>query len=116
MSAVLQDLLRTKAAEAMDLDAYVGLFEQVVAEGRTTGPVQSEDYVAYTKLNLARWRRVQKTMELVPGAVEVLRASAPLTWPAISEPWCGDAAQVVPVLAAMAAQVPGSEPPPGAAR
>jgi hypothetical protein len=109
MSAVLEDLLRTKAAEAMDLEAYVGLFEQVVVEGRTTGPVQTEDYVAYTKLNLARWRRVQKTMELVPGAGEVLRGTAPLTWLVISEPWCGDAAQVVPVLATMAAQMPGSE-------
>ena len=59
MSAGQRDLLRTKAAEAMDLEAYVGLFEQVVVEGRTTGPVQTEDYVAYTKLNLARWRRVQ---------------------------------------------------------
>ena len=49
MSAGQRDLLRTKAAEAMDLDAYVGLFEQVVVEGRTTGPVQTEDYVAYTK-------------------------------------------------------------------
>jgi hypothetical protein len=109
MSAVLEDLLRTKAAEAMDLDAYVGLFEQVVVEGRSTGPVQTEDYVAYTKLNLARWRRVQKTMALLPGAGEVLRGTAPLTWLVISEPWCGDAAQVVPVLATMAAQMPGSE-------
>lgn len=103
------DLLRTKAAEAMDVAAYQRLFEQVVAEGRTTGPVQTADYIAYTKLNLARWRRVQKTMELLPGAMEVLRAAKPLTWLIISEPWCGDAAQVVPVLTAMAAEIPGTQ-------
>jgi hypothetical protein len=48
-------------------------------------------------------------MALLPGAGEVLRGTAPLTWLVISEPWCGDAAQVVPVLATMAAQMPGSE-------
>ncbi len=109
MSTVAEDLLRSKAAEAMDVDAYQRLFEQVVAEGRTTGPVQTADYIAYTKLNLARWRRVQKTMELLPGAVEVLRAAKPHTWLIISEPWCGDAAQVVPILTAMAAEIPGTE-------
>jgi hypothetical protein len=109
MSIVLNDLLRTKALEAMDLDAYVQLFEQVVAEGRTTGPVQTDDYIAYTKLNLARWRRVGKTMELLPEALDVLRASKPLTWLIISEPWCGDAAQVLPVLATMAAHIPGAD-------
>lgn len=109
MSVANEDLLRTKAAEAMDVDAYQRVFEQVVAEGRTTGPVQTEDYIAYTKLNLARWRRVQKTMVLLPEGDEVLRVAVPLTWLILSEPWCGDAAQVVPVLVGMAAHMPGTK-------
>lgn len=109
MSTAEPDLLRSKARQAMDLEAYVRLFEQLVAEGRTTGPVQNEDMVAYTKLNLARWRRVMKTMELVPEAKDMLRGAPALTWLVLTEPWCGDAAQVVPVLAALAHQVPGTE-------
>lgn len=109
MSIVATDLLRSKAGQAMDLDAYVRLFEQLVSEGRTTGPVQNEDMVAYTKLNLARWRRVMKTIDLVPEAKQVLHGAPALTWLVLTEPWCGDAAQVVPVLAALAKQVPGTE-------
>ncbi|HRN37251.1 MAG TPA: hypothetical protein PLL18_10125, partial [Flavobacteriales bacterium] len=45
---------------AMDAGAYRVLFDRLVAEHRTTGPDQSDEMLAYTKLNLARTVRNEK--------------------------------------------------------
>ncbi len=106
MTNTMEGLLQAKAAVGMDLATYAALFEKVVAEERTTGPVQNEELTAYTKLNLARWRRVTKTMKLLPEAEDLLKKAIPQTWLLISETWCGDAAQVSPIIANMAAASP----------
>ena len=41
-------------------------------EGRTTGADQSEEMVAYTKLNLARTVRNEKTVKLLPELRDAL--------------------------------------------
>lgn len=106
MKSTMEGLLQAKAAVGMELHTYAALFEKVVAEGRTTGPVQNEELTAYTKLNLSRWRRVTKTMKLLPEAEVVLQKAVAQTWLLISEAWCGDAAQVTPIIANMAAASP----------
>lgn len=103
MTNTMGELLQAKASAGMDLQSYVALFEKVVAEKRTTGPEQNEELTDYTKLNLSRWRRVTKTMKLLPEAEVLLQKAIPQTWLIISEAWCGDAAQVVPIIANMAA-------------
>ena len=50
--------------KAMTFDEYDSLIDRVVAEGKTTGPNQSEELAQYTKLNQARMRRLFKTSEL----------------------------------------------------
>jgi hypothetical protein len=102
-------ILQAKADVGMSMAGYTALFEQVVQEGRTTGPNQSPDYVAYTKLNLARARRVEKTTKLQPELLDALRNTAPQTWLVLTEAWCGDAAQCVGVLAAAAQAAPEIE-------
>jgi hypothetical protein len=102
-------ILHAKADVGMDLAQYTALFEQVVQQGRTTGANQSPDYVAYTKLNLARSRRVEKTTKLRPELLDALHSTAPQTWLVLTEAWCGDAAQCVGVLAAAAQAAPDIE-------
>ncbi len=88
-------------------ESYRDLVKQVVAEGRTTGPNQSPDYVNYTRLNWARMQRVEKTSGIGPEVAELARGiSRPQTWYVITEAWCGDAAQCVPVIAGIAALNP----------
>lgn len=82
------------------------LLGQLVREGRTTGDDQSEEMVAYTKLNLARTVRNEKTVKLLPEVVEALANVHGMTWLVITEPWCGDSSQVMPVLAMMASAAP----------
>ena len=87
---------------AMSYEQFVYLTEQLLLEGRTTGPDQSESMVGYTRLNDRRMKRLSKTIKLNPSLVKKIEAiRKPLTWLVITEAWCGDAAQSIPVLAKM---------------
>lgn len=83
---------------------YRSLNEQLVAEGRTTGPNQSEAYLEYTRQNLQRMKRNEKVARA--GAQEAANRLQSLTvsyhWLVFTEAWCGDAANLIPVLAQMA--------------
>jgi hypothetical protein len=82
---------------------YMLLMEKVVAENRTTGPKQSEEYAHYTKLNLARMQRLNKTVAVDEELKNLVsQISIPQTWYILTEAWCGDAAQNIPVPAAAA--------------
>jgi hypothetical protein len=99
-------LLLGTAAEGIDYPTYRELVWRVVAEGRTTGPDQSEGLVRYTALNKARMDRNERTVSLLPEAKGVLAALPPMTWLVLTEAWCGDASQSTPVMALMAAAAP----------
>ena len=86
----------------MEPSFFRDLLEQLVKEGRTTGDDQSEEMVAYTKLNLARTVRNEKTVKLLPELREAVAHAPKMTWLVITEPWCGDSSQVLPVLGLIA--------------
>lgn len=82
---------------------YQAFFEKLVAAGKTSGPDQSEMMVNYTKLNWSRAKRIDKTFKSLPITDYFLNAlERKLVFKIITEPWCGDAAQVVPIIAGMA--------------
>ena len=82
---------------------YMLLMELVVMEQRTTGPKQSEELNDYTKLNLHRMQRLNKTVVLSESLkIAIGQIQFPQTWYVLTEAWCGDAAQNIPVLAAIA--------------
>ncbi|HEX8264796.1 MAG TPA: thioredoxin family protein [Pyrinomonadaceae bacterium] len=85
--------------KAMTFDEYDSLIDRVVAEGKTTGPNQSEELAQYTKLNQARMRRLFKTSELNESLLETARnVKANWIWLILTEAWCGDAAQNIPTI------------------
>ena len=82
---------------------YRALADRLIAENKTTGNNQSEEYLQYTRLNIKRMERIEKTMELLPEVKEALpRIKQKQIWVIIGEAWCGDCAQNMPYLAAMA--------------
>jgi hypothetical protein len=90
-------------SKAIDYSTYIALIKELVSEGKTSGPTQTEDLVAYTKLNLQRMERIYKTTEISPELIQVLKnITSPQTWLVITEAWCGDAAQNIPLLAKLA--------------
>lgn len=106
----MSELIKTTIKKGVNYNEYKTLFEQLVADGKTSGPNQSEMYVHYTKLNLSRTNRVEKKLKLSTDTLTALhQAHDPQYWILITEPWCGDAAQSVPVIHAMAEANPNVE-------
>lgn len=82
---------------------YRDMTDKLLSEGKTTGPDQSEAMIEYTKLNNVRMKRIEKTTEIneqIHNSVSAIEKKQ--LWLVISEPWCGDAANIVPVLALIA--------------
>jgi hypothetical protein len=85
--------------KAFTFDEYVELIDRLLLEGKTTGPVQSDEMLHYARLNRQRMRRLTNTIALT----EPLREAAQnvrrkMIWLIITEGWCGDAAQNIPVI------------------
>ena len=91
--------------EGLDYAAYRALIDQLVVEGKTTGPNQSEAMIGYTKMNAVRMKRLDKTTKLLPETASLLQQiKGSQTWLVITEAWCGDAAQIIPVIEKMATE------------
>ncbi|MEC4112823.1 thioredoxin family protein [Myroides pelagicus] len=59
----------------------------------------NDDYLAYAKLNEARLHRLDKTLKASEESAFYLNnLDRKVLWIAITESWCGDAAQSVPML------------------
>jgi hypothetical protein len=89
--------------KAISYDAYKHLLDDLLSAGKTTGPQQSEAMVHYAQLNLQRMHRLEKTIEVLPAvATQLLSVNRPQVWLVLTEGWCGDAAQSLPVIHALA--------------
>lgn len=90
---------------SMSFGEYEALFERLVGEHRTTGPKQSESLANFTKLNWQRMKRLEKTVDLDAATTDGVRANdRPQIWLIITEAWCGDAAQNIPIIEKIAAE------------
>jgi hypothetical protein len=90
-----------------DYPRYRQLIDELLRDNKTTGLLQNEAMLQYTRLNVSRMNRLDKTTRLSDATRQALNnLSRPLTWLVITEAWCGDAAQIVPVLAKMAELTP----------
>lgn len=84
-------------------ESYLKHFEEWVKNGETSSLNPSQALIDFTKLNLARTHRIHKTISIsaaLKKAVENLEHS--YTWMVITEAWCGDSAQNLPVIAELA--------------
>jgi len=88
----------------MSYSNYRKMMGDLLADNKTTGPNQAEAMVAYTRMNEQRMHRLDKTVQLNAEMQAALQQiSRPMNWLVLTEAWCGDAAQNLPALAAMAA-------------
>lgn len=90
---------------SMSFTEYVSLLDRLTEEGKTTGPNQSELYAYFTKLNRQRMTRIEKTIELNDVVRRAARETTrPQTWLIITEAWCGDASQNIPIIEKIASE------------
>lgn len=84
---------------AYTYSTYRQHIDDLFAQNKTTGEDHSEAMLHYTKLNLSRMNRLDKKSRLTEQTIEKLdKIERRITWLVITEGWCGDAAQIVPVL------------------
>ena len=96
--------------KSMTFAEYVKLIDDLLAEGKTTGTVQSEAMYNYGKLNRQRMSRLGKTVRLRESLVEKAQSvGRKMIWLIITEGWCGDAAQNIPIIEKIAAENPNIE-------
>lgn len=82
---------------------YRKLVTDLLSEGKSTGSEQSESLTNYSKLNEARMNRLEKTIKISEDVISKLQhLNNHYIWLVISEGWCGDAAQILPILDKMA--------------
>ncbi|MEX2600993.1 MAG: thioredoxin family protein [Balneolaceae bacterium] len=90
---------------AQTYDEHRSDVEELLQAGKTTGENHSESLLHYTKMNIYRMKRLDKRAELLPSLKERLRQmERKMVWLVLTEGWCGDAAQTIPVIHKMAAE------------
>jgi len=83
---------------------YRNIVTNLLAEGKATGPIQSDSLTHYTLLNETRMNRLEKTVRITDENIQKIKALRKnYLFLVISEGWCGDAAQLLPVFNKMAA-------------
>jgi len=81
---------------------YRNIVSILISEGKSTGKEQSADLLHYSELNEVRMKRLEKTLKLDPEVEKTLQnLKSNQTWLVISEGWCGDAAQILPIIKLM---------------
>ncbi len=85
--------------KSMAYAEYIALIDELLAEGKTTGENQSEAMFNYGKLNRQRMKRLGNTVELNKSLTEKARqVERKMIWLILTEGWCGDAAQNIPII------------------
>ncbi|MEM6720778.1 MAG: thioredoxin family protein [Bacteroidota bacterium] len=95
----IKDIIEESLVKATSYAAYRTLVSDLVAAGKSTGELQTEALSKYSMLNDKRMKRLDKTTKLSEEAVAEIKAyNGDVTWLVLTESWCGDAAQTMPVI------------------
>lgn len=90
------DLIKTSLERTISYDEY---FSRVEAAANGDLMYHNENMDYYTQLNHQRMKRLNKTVKLSEELVKAGDGIAcDLTFLVLTEGWCGDAAQILPVL------------------
>ena len=103
MKAILQKAIEN----SMSYNDYLKLIDEKIAQNSATGHEPNEMLADFTKLNRARMKRLDKTQEILSelkNAVQQIRQKQ--IWLVLTESWCGDAAQNIPVMKKLADENP----------
>lgn len=99
----MKSIVKKAVSNSLSYTEYRNLVAKFAEEGKTTGKIPTEDYIVFTKLNEARMHRLDKTMQVTDETKSFLEnLKKEYTWIVIAESWCGDAAQILPVINKMA--------------
>ncbi|MBT8306911.1 MAG: thioredoxin family protein [Maribacter sp.] len=94
-----EELVQKGISKAMTYQDYRLLVDELSARGRSTGPEQTEVLTNYTVLNQRRMKRLDKTLKIYEDSFKKINGfNKKITWLVLTESWCGDAAQTLPMI------------------
>lgn len=99
----MKSIIQSALQNSYSYTEYRTLVSKLISEGKSTGNEQSADLLHYSELNEVRMNRLEKKLKLdleVEKALQNLKSKQ--TWLVITEGWCGDAAQILPIIKLMA--------------
>lgn len=86
-------------------ESYYEKIQDLYSRGLTTGQNQSESYLHYTQLTLARTKRGLKTLNPSKELISAANRSKRKNWLVITEAWCGDAGNILPLIVNLSKQI-----------
>ncbi|WP_298779905.1 thioredoxin family protein [uncultured Polaribacter sp.] len=99
----MKEIIKKSLKNTITYQEYKDLVKNLLAENKSTGPNQSEALTNYSMLNDRRMKRLDKTIKISEQTEEeIKKLNEPQTWLVLTEGWCGDAAQNLPVIHKMA--------------
>ena len=99
----MKSIIENSLSQSHSYVDYRNYINDILKEGKSTGKEQSEALTHYSELNEARMNRLEKTVKISTEIIQKLnQLNGDYIWLVISEGWCGDAAQILPVINKMA--------------
>lgn len=96
---IMNNIISSSLKNSYSYKEYRELITNLLNQGKSTSENDSDSLVDYTKLNESRMNRIDKKLELTDNIInQVKNQKSKQTWLVISEGWCGDAAQNIPVI------------------
>ncbi len=93
----MKEIIENSLKKAMNYQEYRSHLQKLVSE--FNAKESADNLMHYNRLNDMRMKRLDKKIELNETArQEVAQIDKDFTWLVLSESWCGDAAQSLPVL------------------
>ena len=93
------NLIQNSFHKAYSYSSYRNIIKRLISEGKSTAKEHNDALLDYSILNDKRMDRLDKTLKITDetfNSIQNLKHG--LTFLVISEGWCGDAAQVVPII------------------
>jgi thiol-disulfide isomerase/thioredoxin len=95
----LQYIIKKASNKAISYEEYRALVQAHTDNGTNSGDEVTEALAAYTALNNQRMKRLDKTLKISPKSQGFLSAfNREVYFLIITESWCGDAAQTMPMM------------------
>ncbi len=94
------EILNKSIENSLSYAEYREKVSSLILENKSTGnDPDSEALLNYSKLNDRRMRRLDKTIKIDATISEKIKnVSSQVKWVVLTESWCGDAAQSLPII------------------
>ena len=95
----MEHIIHNSLASAQSYKEYKEMVLSLIKQGKSTGAEQNESRYHFSKLNNQRMKRLDKQTRLSEETLtKTQRIQKDFTWLVLTESWCGDAAQTLPVI------------------